>query len=335
MTRRLAPLVLLVLAAVVATGCGEKKETVSPGSLQKLELMLDFFPNADHAGIYAAQANGHFEDLGLDVQIRQPADPAAPIKQVAAGKVDLAVSYEPEVLRARDQGLHVVSVAALVQDPLTSIISLPQAKIAKPSDLAGKRIGTAGIDYQTAFLDTILAKANVARGQVEEKNVGFNLTPALLTRKVDAVLGAFWNYEGTDLKLRKKDPRIIKVEDAGVPRYDELVIVANEDAIDRDKGKLRSFIAALSRGTDDLKKNPDKAIQGLLEDNKDLDPKLQKAVVKVTLPLFVAPKGKPYGWQEPTEWNAFAEWMAAQGLLKNTDNARGAFTNELLPGEGL
>ena len=107
------------------------------------------------------KANGDFQEAGLDVEIRQPPDPAAPIKQVAAGRVDLAISYEPEVLRARDQGLSVVSVAALVQKPLTSIISLPKAKIRKPADLEGKTVGTAGIDYQHAYLETILREAGV------------------------------------------------------------------------------------------------------------------------------------------------------------------------------
>jgi putative hydroxymethylpyrimidine transport system substrate-binding protein len=326
---------LAVGALLIASGCGEKEETLRPAKTDSLELLLDFFPNADHAPIYAAEANGHFEDVGLDVAIRQPSDPAAPIKQVAAGRVDLAVSYEPEVLRARDQGLRVVSVGALVQGPLTSIVSLPKAKIREPSDLAGKRVGTAGIDYQQAFLETILAKANVPESRVDVKNVGFNLTPALLTRKVDAVLGAFWNYEGTDLKLRKKDPQIIKVEDAGVPRYDELVFVANEDALERDEGKIRRFMGALARGTRDLQEDPDKAVGGLLDANRELDPKLQREAVRVTLPLFSAPRGKPYGDQDPAEWNAFADWMSGKGLLKKIQSARGAFTNRLLPGEGL
>ncbi len=326
---------LAVGALLIASGCGEKEETLRPAKTDSLELLLDFFPNADHAPIYAAEANGHFEDVGLDVAIRQPSDPAAPIKQVAAGRVDLAVSYEPEVLRARDQGLRVVSVGALVQGPLTSIVSLPKAKIRNPLDLAGKRVGTAGIDYQQAFLETILAKANVPESRVDVKNVGFNLTPALLTRKVDAVLGAFWNYEGTDLKLRKKDPQIIKVEDAGVPRYDELVFVANEDALERDEGKIRRFMGALARGTRDLQQDPDKAVGGLLDANRELDPKLQREAVRVTLPLFSAPRGKPYGYQDPAEWNAFADWMSGKGLLKKIRSARGAFTNRLLPGEGL
>jgi len=334
--RKFACLAALALApALTLAGCGEKEDALEPSGSKGIELMLDYFPNADHAGIYAAQAAGHFKQAGLDVTIRQPPDPAAPIKQVAAGRVDLAISYEPEVLRARDLDLNVVSVAAIVQKPLTSIISLPEGKVRQPSDLRGKTVGTAGIDYQSAYLRTILTDARVPEGSVKERNVGFAFSPALITGKIDAALGAFWNYEGTELRLRGKRPRIIRVEDAGVPTYNELVLVANEDALERDAAKIRAFIGAVSRGTRDLKANPDDAIDGLLEANPDLDPELQRAVVKVTLPLFFPPRGKPFGWQSPGEWDAFSAWMEDNRLLKNPADPRASYDNELLPGSGL
>ena len=334
------PSVLLALVALLAVvgsataGCGAKKETLSPKGSKQLELMLDYFPNADHAGIYAAQAAGYFGQAGLDVRIRQPADPAAPIKQVAAGRVDLAISYEPEVLRARDKGLNVVAVGALVQKPLTSIISLPKAHIRGPGDLHGKTVGTAGIDYQTAYLQTILLHAGVRPATVKQRNVGFNLVPALLTGKVDAILGGYWNYEGVDLAQRGKHPRIIRMERVGVPTYDELVLVANRHALDRDKAKIRAFIGALARGTAALKRDPSKAIDGLLKANPDLDPKLQRASVEVTLPVFLPPSGRPYGWQDPAAWQRFAAWMRANHLIRRS-NAFHAFTNALLAGAGL
>jgi putative hydroxymethylpyrimidine transport system substrate-binding protein len=320
---------------VLAAGCGEKEDALEPSGSKRVDLMLDYFPNADHAGIYAAQAGGHFEQAGLDVEIREPSDPAAPIKQVAAGRMDLAISYEPEVMRARDQGLAVVSVGAIVREPLTSIISLPEAKIASPRDLRGKTVGTAGIDYQSAYLQTILREAGVPADSVRERNVGFSLTPALLTGRVDAVLGAFWNYEGTELKMRGRRPRIIRMDDAGVPAYDELVLVANEDALERDGNKIRAFIGALSRGTRDLRRDPDEAIRGLLEANPDLDPELQRAVVEVTLPLFLPPRDQPFAWQDPAEWDAFAAWMSDNDLLENPPDPLGAYDNEFLPGSGL
>ena len=328
-------LALLLLAATALAGCGEKEETLGPKAAHRMSLLLDYFPNADHAGIYAAQAGGHFRDAGLDVKIRQPSDPAAPIKQVAAGRVDLAVSYEPEVLRARDEGLRVVAVAALVRRPLTSIVSLPAAGIREPSDLKGKRVGTAGIDYQSRYLETILLDAGVDPGTVKERNVGFNLTPALLTKKVDAVLGAFWNYEGTELRLKGRKPRIIRVDEAGVPTYDELVLVANEDSLKREGKRVRAFIGALARGTEELARDPAEGIGGLLEANRDLDPRLQRAVVKVTLPLFLPKKGKPFGFQDPKAWQEFAAWMRENKILTQLPDATGAFTNGYLPGSGL
>jgi putative hydroxymethylpyrimidine transport system substrate-binding protein len=331
-------LLIAVIACATALGiasCGEKEDVLEPSGSKHVELMLDYFPNADHAGIYAAQADGDFKQAGLDVAIRTPSDPAAPIKQVAAGRVDLAISYEPEVLRARDQGLKVVSVAALVQKPLTSIISLPKAKIADPADLKGKTVGTAGIDYQEAYLKTILADAGVNPATVKVRNVGFGFNPALITRKIDAALGAFWNYEGVDLRLRGKRPRVIRIEKAGVPSYNELVLVANEAALESDADKIRAFIGAISRGTRDLRRDPNMAIDGLLEANPDLDPKLQRASVEVTLPLFFPPEGKPFGWQDPAQWDEFSAWMKDNQLLESAPDPAASFKNDLLPGAGL
>jgi putative hydroxymethylpyrimidine transport system substrate-binding protein len=325
---------IIGLAVVVAlAGCGEKKDVLRPGSVRSIELMLDYFPNADHAPIYAAQANGDFKAAGLNVKIRQPADPSAPLKQVAAGRVSLAVSYEPEVLRARSKGLRVVAVAALVNTPLTSIISLPRAKVSSPADLKGKTVGTAGIDYQHAYLQTVLDKANVPQSSVKERNVGFNLVPALLTGKVDAILGGFWNYEGIDLQQRNKHPKVIRIEDAGVPPYDELVFVANADALDRDGPLIRRFIQALARGAAQLKRDQAAGVDALVSANRDLDQKLQAASVKATLPYFLPPPNRPYGWLDPRRWSRFGQWMLSNRLIGR--GTAGAYTNRFLPGQGL
>jgi putative hydroxymethylpyrimidine transport system substrate-binding protein len=196
-------------------------------------------------------------------------------------------------------------------------------------------VGTAGIDYQSAYLRTILLEAGVTPSTVKERNVGFGLNPALLTGKVDATLGAFWNYEGVDLKQRGKKPRIIPVDEAGVPSYNELVLVANADALERDGGTFRAFIGALSRGVRQLNEDPDKGLEALLKANPDLDPELQRASLKATLPLFSPPDGKPFAWQDPQQWDAFAVWMKDNRLLEGPADSRSAYTNELLPGAGL
>jgi putative hydroxymethylpyrimidine transport system substrate-binding protein len=304
----------------------------SGGGNERVDLLLDFFPNADHAGIYAAQAAGHFEEQGVDVRIRTPSDPSVPLRLLAAGKAELAISYEPEVLRARDKGLPVVAVAALVRTPLTSIVSLPRAGIRTPADLRGKTVGTAGIDYQTAYLEAVLARSGVPRSSVRERNVGFNLVPALLTGKVDAVLGAYWNYEAVQLAQQSRSPRVIRIEQAGVPPYDELVIAASERTVREHPARIKRFLAALARGTRDLAADPAAGIRGLLAANRDLAPRLQRAAVKVTLPYFQPPHGRPYGYMDPRDWAAFGSFMHSNGLLKKAP--AGAFTNALLPAPG-
>lgn len=330
--RRTTLLGLAVLCAAFVVACGEKKDALGPSGTKKMTLMLDYLPNADHAGIYAAKAGGQFKDAGLDVKIRQPPDPAAPIKQVAAGRVDLAISYEPEVLRARNKGLNVVAVGAIVRKPLTSIISLPKGKVRSPKDLEGKTVGTAGIDYQDAYLQTILDRAGVDASKVKKRNLGFSLVPGLVSGKVDAVLGGFWNVEGIELAQKKRKPRIIRVDRAGVPTYDELVLVANQDALGRDGKRIRAFVGAIARATRALKRNPGRGIKGLLDSNPDLSPRLQRASVKATLPLFLPKAGKPFGFQDPAEWQAFAGWMRDNRLVTKLPDARGAFDNRFLPG---
>ena len=210
-----------VCAATLLAGCGEKEEPVRGGEVEEVELMLDFFVNPDHAGIYTALENGHFAEAGLEVTPRVPSDPSAPIKLVAAGKADLAVSYEPEVLLARDQGLPVVAVAAIVPEPLTSLISLPDAGIADPSDLRKKTIATAGIPYQDAFLERILRDARVDEDDVEQVSVGLGLEQAVLSGEADAMLGGFRNIEGVSLEERGENPRVVPVDKLGIPTYDE------------------------------------------------------------------------------------------------------------------
>ena len=336
-TRRLLVAVIVATFAICLSACGEKKETAGAPGSERVNLVLDYLPNADHAGIYDAIASGEFKQAGLDVKPRTPSDPSAPLKLLAAGKADLAISYEPELLLARDKGAKLVSIGALVQRPLTSLISLGGAKaIHRPAQLDGKKVGTAGIPYQDAYLKTILTQAGVDAGRVHSVDVGFNLIPSLLTKRVDAVLGMFWNVEGVELARRKKRPVILRMDQIGVPTYDELVIVARESDVHSRGPMLRRFMRALGRGQERLRANIDTGVDALVKANPDLDPALQRAQVRATLPAFFpANKSEPFGFQVPGEWQRYAAWMARNKLISSANIAQRAYTNEFLPGEGI
>jgi len=333
--RRLAVLAALAACLLGLAACGEKDDRVSAPSTQKVRLMLDYLPNADHAGIYEAIADGAFRRAGLDVEPIVPPDPAAPLKLLAAGRADVAISYEPEVLLARDKGLKIVSIGALVQRPLTSIMALPKSKVRSVNDLQGKTIGTAGIPYQSAYLKTILAGAGVPQDSVKEVNVNFNLIPAMLSGRADATLGAFWNVEGVQLQREKRHPVIIPVDRAGVPTYNELVLVVREQDARARGPYLRAFLRALAQGHEALRKNPEAGVRALVARNRDLNPDTTLAQVRATLPAFFpADETKPFGWQDQGAWGRYGRWMLDNRLLAKAPLPT-SLTNEYLPGVGL
>jgi putative hydroxymethylpyrimidine transport system substrate-binding protein len=339
MTRLLAIMAALAAFAAVAAGCGEKPEPGAgapmSGSRQSLRVMLDYLPNADHAGLYAAQAQG---DYALDVTLTPPPDPAAPLRLLQAGRADLAISYEPELLLARDRGAtDLVAVAALVQKPLTSLMSIGGKPIREARQLAGKRVGTAGIPYQSAYLRTILQRAHVDPGSVKETNVGFNLVPAMVSGKVDATLGAYWNYEAIQLQRSGRHPVALRMDQLGVPTYDELVVVARKQELDQaGASRVRRFLQATARGYTRLRTHPEQGVDALLEADHGLDRGLQDAAVKATLPVFFpAGKGRPWGWQDRASWDRYALWMKQHGLLHGEPNGGAALTDEFLAGQQL
>jgi putative hydroxymethylpyrimidine transport system substrate-binding protein len=325
-------LALLILAAGLAA-CGSKSENTK-GEPEKLTLDLDFYPNPDHAGIYMAEKEGFFKEAGLDVTINSPSDPSAPLKEVAAGRADLAITYEPELMLAHEKGLDVVAVAALVNRPLTSLIWLRKSRIKSVAGLKGKTVSYAGISYQEAFLKTILARAKVPASTVKQVNVGFGLLPSLISGSAQAMLGGYSNVEGVDLQQRGKQPVITPVDQLGVPTYDELVIVARRSTLEAEGERVRLFISALRRGTEAAVKSPKAATEAILAANPDLEPKLAEAQVKATLPLLGArTAGKPYGYMNAKEWEAFAGWMRDEGLISTAPKASELLSNAYLVDE--
>jgi putative hydroxymethylpyrimidine transport system substrate-binding protein len=329
----LGTVIALLALSLALAACGQKSEDSSTAT-EPLSLTLDFYPNPDHAGIYMAQQLGYFEEAGLDVSIDSPANPAAPLQMVAAGRSDLAVSYEPEVALAHEQGLDVVAIAAIVNRPLTSMIWLRKSGIKSVAGLKGKTVAYAGIPYQEAFLKTILARVKLTLDDVKAVNVGFGLLPALVGGSAEAMLGGYSNVEGVDLRERGKDPVVTPVDELGVPTYDELVLVANRKKLEEDPERYRLFIAALERGTDAAVAQPKAATKAILEANSGLEPKLTEAEMTATLPLLGARvDGQPFGYMDPAEWETFVGWMRDNGLIESLPTAAELLSNAYLLGE--
>jgi len=298
--------ILLAATCVVLTGCGRREEVTTPQSPQKLTILVDF-PPAGKAALYAAQKEGYLRAAGIDAKIQVARNDGAAIQAVAGGHADVAAVSEPALLQARDRGLRVVSIGGLVRGPLAAVVA--SGKLSGARDLSGKRVGLADSPYAAAFAKTIGARNG---SPLKTSNASTNPAQALAKHKVDALLGIYLD----DPRLPRKKVSVATVDRFGIPTYDELVLVANEDALSRNGDLYRSLNGALQRATADLRHG--KPVGAV--------PAGQDAVKAVLSRLG--------SQQNAAQWKAFAEWMQANGLLKGQPNAAAAFTNKYMPGKG-
>ena len=331
---KLLTIAVTIAAAAALTACGAKEDVGGAPTPRTVRVILEAPANANQVGIYSAQASGEFAKVGLNVKLITPSNPSEPLKLLQSGGADLAISYEPELLIARDKGAAILAVGAIAQRPLTSLMSVDD-KAVDPRKLEGAKIGTNGLAYEDAFLDQILSAAGVDTTSVKKLDVGFDLVRAMTSKRVDATLGAFWNIEGVELKLAEKRPRIMPVDRAGVPPYDELVLAARNETVSRNGAMIRRFIGALQRGTKAAKASPAAGIKALRAAAPKLSKRDAAATVAATLPVLFPAARKPFGWQEPSQWQTFADWMKRNELLATAVDSAQAYTNEFLPGEGL
>jgi putative hydroxymethylpyrimidine transport system substrate-binding protein len=326
-----------LLATAALSACGVKQEAVvSSPSTKPFTVALDRPPNATHAALYAAIADGAFRAGGLSVQPRTPVSAGEALRLLDEGKADVAILRAPELLLARDRGTALVSIAALVQQPLGALIALPRARVASASELAGKRVGTDGSEAEADLLRALLAHAGVNPASVRPVAIGFAYARALLHGRVDATFGGFTTYDALSLSQMHRNPLVIPVGSAGVPAYDELVLAAPAREAEHDGEDLRAFLHALTRGQQDVKADPKVAASVLVKANPGLDARLELAAIEHTLALnYPASGNHPYGYQEPGEWESFARWMYQQRMLHTSPATLAPpFTNEFLPGQG-
>ncbi len=278
---------------------------------QKLTVMLDWFVNPDHGPLYVAQERGYFAEAGLEVELIPPADPNDPPKLVAAGKADLAVSYQPQLHLQVAEGLPLVRVGTLVATPLNSLVVLKDGPIDSIADLAGKKVGFSVGGFEDALLGAMLEKHGLALDDVELINVNFSLSPSLMAGQVDAVIGAFRNFELNQMDIEGRPGRAFYLEEEGVPAYDELILVANRD--NTDDLHLQAFLGALERGVQYMINHPDEGWNLFINGRDELDDELNRRAWRDTLPRFaLRPAALDQG-----RYERFAAFLENRGLVKD------------------
>jgi putative hydroxymethylpyrimidine transport system substrate-binding protein len=298
--------------------------------LETVSVALDWYPNANHAGLYLALERGYYAEEGLAPEFYTPSDPTTVLQTVGAGRDDFGISYQTDVLLARAAGVPVVSVLALVQTPLQGIMVLADSGITRPRDLAGKTVGYPGIPSQEAFLATMLENDGATMDDVDLVNIDFNLVPGLISGQVDASLGAFWTHEPILAEQEGYPTSFLKVDDWGVPSYYELVIAAGEATVAKRSELVERFLRATRRGYEDAIADPAAAIAALRAASPDLNVAVEEAGIALLIPAWTA-DDVPFGTQTAQRWDAYAAWMAERRLIPDDLDIAAAWRDDLTP----
>jgi putative hydroxymethylpyrimidine transport system substrate-binding protein len=287
--------------------------TIAPAAAtDKITLLLDWFVNPDHGPIIIAEEKGYFKDAGLDVEVIAPADPADPPKLVAAGRAELAISYQPQLHLQVAEGLQLVRVGTLVATPLNCLLVLADGPVKSIADLRGGKVGFSVAGVEEALLTTILERNGVGLDEIDLVNVNWSLSPSLMSGQVDAVIGAFRNFELNQMDIEGVKGRCFYLEEEGLPAYDELIYIANRDSM--NKGVIRRFLQATELATQYIINHPQESWDIFKSTAKELDDELNKRAWVDTLPrLALRPAALDAG-----RYVRFEAFLKDAGLLKDT-----------------
>lgn len=324
MMRRISTLFLTALLCLsLLAGCGAQTGPTdsSGGSAEskELDVVLDWYPNALHAFLYVAIEKGYYAEEGLQVNIRFPSNANDAISLVAAGKADIGLYYQQDVIQARaDQGVPVKSIGAVVQAPLNIVLSLKDKNITSPADLVGKTVGYAGTELSEALIRSIMNYVGADYSDVTMIDVGFDLMSSMTTGNVDATIGCLVNHEVPQMEEEGFAVSWFDLDDYGVPTYYEGVFLANDDAIENDSETLKAFLRASARGFADMQADPEEALRILLdnqnEENFPLSETVERSSMETLLPLMETAEAQ-FLSQSDACWRENIDWMLEQGLI--------------------
>ena len=301
---------LWLLGAILVSSPFSAAISAATQTTNTLTVLLDWFVNPDHGTLIVAREKGFFADNGLAVELIAPADPNDPPKLVAAGKADIAVTYQPQLHIQVAEGLPLTRIATLVATPLNSLVVLADGPIKRIADLEGRKIGYSVGGFEDALLAAMLERHGLKREDVTLVNVNFSLSPSLISGQVDAVIGAFRNFELNQMDIVGKPGRAFFVEEEGVPAYDELILVANNNNLDNPL--LRRFVDALERATTFMVNHPQQAWTLFVGADPKLDDELNRRAWRDTLARFAL---RPAALDR-ARYRRFAAWLDKRGMLK-------------------
>jgi ABC-type nitrate/sulfonate/bicarbonate transport system substrate-binding protein len=318
-----APLALLLClcAALATAGCAGTTSSSDSLPNRDATLLLDFAPNAVHAGIYLALARGYDDAEGVHLDVQTPGQSTDGIKALLSGRVQMAIVDIHDLALAREQGRDLVAFMALVQTPLAAVLAQPGVR--RPADLEGRRVGVTGLPSDDAVLRSIVQGDHGDFAKVRRTTIGFNAVAALLSRKVSGAT-AFWNAEGVALRAKRPGVREFRVEDYGAPPYPELVLVATRSTIDDDLPIVRATVRAIRRGYDAAIDDPESAVSALQDAEPDLNRTLTSEELDAVSPSFTA-GATAYGQLDPVKLAAWATWEQRFGLTKKKPDVAAMF----------
>jgi len=321
MYSQLIKILMICALTFVFLSCSAQTQT------EKVTLALDWYPNANHIGLYIALDEGYFDEENLDVEIYTPSDPSTVLQTVAAGSDDFGMNYQPDVLIARDQGVPVVSVLGMVQHPLNSMMVLKSSGIDTPDDLKGKKVGYPGIPWNEDALATMLQSSDISISDVEVVNVGWELGSSLISNTVDAIVGAYYTHESIALENEGYPVNVIRMEDWGVPDYYELVLVTSEDYLSENPQIVERFTRAVIKGYTKAINDPQAGVDTLIKYVPEIDADIDRPGANLLKNLWQDEDGN-FGTQKLEKWESFSNWMHDNQITDNLVNPSKSFTDQ-------
>ena len=327
--KKICSVTSILLMIFVLAGCSSANTAKTQNKeLKEVNVLLDWYPNAVHTFLYAAEAQGYFEEAGLKVNLITPASTDDGIKMVAAGKADIAISYPKQEILARGENINVKSIGAIVRSPLNQLMVRKDSNVNNLKDLENKKVGYASFDIDKETVKSMVKKAGGDPEKVQFIDVGYDLMSAIQTKRVDAIIGGFINHEEILLEKEGVELNTFNPVDYGMANSYELSFIASDDKIANDKETLKAFLSACKKGFDYTKNNEDSALKLVLDSQNDsypLDSETEKKSLDILLPLMETSDGE-FLSQSSDNFTSNIDWLTQTGILKNKVNADDVFT---------